>query len=183
VYGIGVTLLTGFGGGLWTTFIGWFLLQAGNAERRQSELQGALVGHVASELTAPTTPRVPADATVERAFTTMRETQTRVLPVYLGERFIGFVAIDDLAKLPPDQFPATYVTAIMTRLEATSTLAAGDDAREALAQMSRDGSQALAVVDAAGDLVGLITRESVLHWLSTRLSSPTSKAVQPADAA
>jgi Zn-dependent protease len=89
--GIGATLLTGSGAGLWTTFIGWFLLQAGNAERRQSEVKGALSGHVAGELAAAAEPRVGADETAECVLGAMRDAGARVLPVYLGDRFIGFV--------------------------------------------------------------------------------------------
>jgi Zn-dependent protease len=167
-FGVGDTLLTGSFGGLWLTFIGWFLLQAGNTERRQSQVSSVLSGHLASELVAGAEPRVAADETAERVFRRMREEQIRVLPVYLGDRFIGFVSIDDMAKVPPDELDRTYVTAIMTRSEDAQEIPATADATEAVRRMAQSGAQALAVLSPSSEVVGLLTRDSVMHWLAKR---------------
>jgi Zn-dependent protease/CBS domain-containing protein len=168
--GIAQVLLTGSGiAGLWTVFIGWFLLVAGNAERRQSEVAAELKGHTAADLIAPDGLRISADETADRVLQTMREQQTRVLPVYISDRFIGFVSIDDMAKVPFDELPRTYVTAIMTREEDATPVAPGDDANEVLRTMAQRGLVALPVVAPGGALLGLITRDSIMHWLSDHL--------------
>ena len=168
--GIAQALLTGSGiAGLWTVFIGWFLLVAGNAERRQSEVAAELKGHTAADLIAPNGLRVSADETADRVLQTMRDQQTRVLPVYVADRFIGFASIDDMAKVPYDDLPRTYVTAIMTREEDATPVAPSDDANEVLRAMAERGVVAIPVVAPGGALLGLVTRDSVMHWLSDHL--------------
>jgi Zn-dependent protease len=49
-YGIVLTLSSDFGSGLWLTFIGWFLLQAGTMEQSRITMSRALDGHLAREL-------------------------------------------------------------------------------------------------------------------------------------
>jgi Zn-dependent protease len=168
-FGIGEALVTGSAAGLWMTFIGWFLLQAGNAERRQSELSSALAGHTVGELVAPSMPRIAADETAEGALAAMRDESARVLPVYIGDRFIGFVSIDDMAKVPADELGRTYVTAIMTRAEDAQAIDPTTDANVAVRLMAASSTRALPVVSAGGELVGLLTRESVMQWLASRL--------------
>lgn len=171
-FGVGDTLVTGSYGGLWLTFIGWFLLQAGNTERRQSQVSSVLSGHLASEMIAAAEPRVAADETAERVSRRMRDEHTRVLPVYLGDRLIGFVSTDDMTKVLPDELDRTYVTAIMTRIEDAQGIAPSSDATDAVRRMAASGAQALAVVSPTGDPVGLLTRESVMQWLAQRWDRP-----------
>ena len=172
VGGIAEILLTGAGaGGLWTTFIGWFLLSAGNAERRQSELASSLRGRTAGELVASPMLSVGADETAERVLRAMRDARVRVFAVHLGERSIGFVTIDDMAKVAADELPRTYVTAIMTRIDDAERIAASDDANEAVQRLARGGQDALVVTGADGEPAGLITRDSVMRWLSSHLAN------------
>jgi hypothetical protein len=174
VVGIGSSLFYGSISGLWLTFIGWYLLQSGNVERRQSEAANSLAGHSAGELVVEASMRIGADETADRVLRTMQASRTRVLPVYLGERFIGFVSIDDMAKVPNDELPRTYVTAIMTRAENAVEIPATADANEAVRRMAATGTQALAVVSLGGDLIGLLTRESIMQWLARHLEgAPT----------
>ena len=169
VLGIVSALYASFNG-LWLTFIGWYLLQSGNVERRQSEVASSLSGHSAGELIVEPTLRIGADETADRVLRTMQETRTRVLPVYVGERFIGFVSIDDMAKVPADELARTFVTAIMTRAADAVEIPASADANDAVRQMAATGSQALAVVATGGELVGILTRESIMHWLARQVA-------------
>ena len=169
VGGAAQTLLSGSVAGLWTTFIGWFLLSAGTLERRQSEMQNSLRQRTAAELIAAPQLRVSADETAERVLHTMRDERVRVLPVYVADRFIGYVSIDDMAKVAPGELDRTYVTAIMTREADADHAAPLDGANDVVQRMARSGQQALPVIDAQGNLVGLITRDSVMQWLSSHL--------------
>jgi Zn-dependent protease/CBS domain-containing protein len=169
--GIAETLLLGAGvSGLWMTFIGWFLLNAGNAERRQSELTSSLRGHAAGDLLASPLLSVGADETGEKVLQAMRVSHVRVFSVHLGERFIGFVSVEDMAKVSTDELGRTFVTALMTRIDDGEHVAASDDANDAVRKLATGGLEALVVNGADGEAVGLITRESVVRWLSTHLA-------------
>jgi Zn-dependent protease/predicted transcriptional regulator len=166
IYGIIVTLVFGLGGGLWLTFIGWFLIQAGNAEQLQAEVTTALRGHPVSDLAAEPVMRLPADETADAALRTMLGAQAHALPVFVGDRFIGIVAMSDFAKVGPDGLPATYVTAIMTRAEDLTSVSPTTEATEALKALARSGHQQLPVIGPGGDLLGFVTRDAIVRWVA-----------------
>ena len=165
-YGIVETLSVDTFGGLWITFIGWFLLQAGNAEQSSSAIDVALRGHTAGELAAPLDLRLPADATAARALTVMQQSQVRALPVFVGDQILGVVGNAELARLTDEERAQTYVTAVMTRADDLASVPASMPANEAVAQLARSGAEAIVLVAAGGALAGVFTRESVVRWLA-----------------
>ncbi|MBV8602711.1 MAG: site-2 protease family protein [Candidatus Eremiobacteraeota bacterium] len=165
--GITETLVGGVTGGLWLTFIGWFLLQAGAAEGMQAEVKRALGGHTVGELATAGTP-IAADATAEQALQTMLRSGNRALPVMLGDSLLGMVTLDDIGKVPPEELARTYVTAIMTRADDLTTVAPETPAIEAMHVLAKGGLEQLPVVGAGGNLVGFLTQESVLRWVSAQ---------------
>jgi len=165
-FGIVETLTFDAFGGLWITFIGWFLLQAGSAEQSSVFIAGALKGHVAGALAAPPQQRLPADATAVRALSLMQADHVRALPVFLGDEFSGVVTYDDLARLSEDERARTYVTAVMTRPDGVLTAAAGAPANDVLAQLARSSAAGIALTAQNGAVQSLLTRESVMHWLA-----------------
>ncbi len=164
--GIAQTLATGFGGGLWTTFIGWYLLQAGNMEQSRIAIGRALDGHAAYELAAPAGLRVAANATAAEALQYLREQGIRAAPVFVGDGFAGVVTLDDLAHLSPDERERAYVTRVMQRPDALPALPPGSSAADAVRDMAQNNRTALPLVDGAGTFMGLLTRESVMRWLT-----------------
>jgi Zn-dependent protease/CBS domain-containing protein len=164
--GIFDALLFDFGGGLWVTFIGWFLLQAGNAERSGAAMARALQGHSAAELATPTELGIGADASAKRALTMMQQAQLSVVPVVLGERIIGVLELDELAGRPSDELERTPVTAFMKRSQALSTVPATTPAGDALTLLVRGRAGVLGLTGPGGDVTGVFTSESVMRWLA-----------------
>ena len=165
--GITETLVGGVTGGLWLTFIGWFLLQAGAAEGLQAEVKRALGGHTVGELATQGTP-VAADTTADVALQTMLRSGNRALPVMLGDSLLGILTLDDIGKVPPEELPRTYATAIMTRAADLVTVSPDTPAIEAMHILAKGGLEQLPVVGAGGNLVGFLTQESVLRWVSAQ---------------
>jgi CBS domain-containing protein len=99
--------------------------------------------------------------------------------VYVADRFIGFVSIEDMAKVPADELSRTYVTAIMTREGDAEHAAPGDNANDVVQRMARAGLAALPVLAADGTLVGLITRDSIVQWLSSHWGNGGPAATAP----
>jgi hypothetical protein len=165
-YGVVESLAFGAFGGLWLTFIGWFLLQAGNAEQSGLAVKEALQGHRAGELAAPPEFRLPADASAAKARGAMRAMGVRALPVFVGDSFVGVVTAAALAGLSDDDLNGTYVTAVMTREPEVARIAAGTPANDAVASLAQSGDDALALTGEGGSVLGLFTRESVMRWLA-----------------
>ncbi len=163
-YGIYETLTFGFGGGLWLTFIGWFLLQAGGAEAFQARLTAALAGHAVGELATMPAATVPANATVAEAVQILLKSGQSALPVMLGDRFVGVVSVRELSK--GGDAAAQYVTAVMTRAEDLAPLDPQSGAVDALHALAKSGAGLLPIVDKSGTLVGFVTVEGVMRWMS-----------------
>lgn len=166
-YGITDVLFSGVvGGGLWFTFIGWFLLLSAQGEERQAQLQAALRGHSALQLTVPAAERLAADTRADTALKLMLSKGVRALPVVLGERFVGLVTLGDFAHVDGGTLGQTYVTAVMKRAEDVTTIAPSADAAQALSVLGKTGFHQLPVVDDDGNFLGFVTREGVIDWLA-----------------
>lgn len=166
-YGAFVTLYNTGGtlSGLWLIFIGWFLLQAGGAEQMQAELLSALQGLTARDIAVPPPEPVPADATADVALQIMMKTGNRALPVMLGNQLLGILTMSDFVKLT-DRGPAdVYVTSLMTRVADLKSAAPGTSAIDVVHMLSKSGVAQIPIIDDAGNLVGFVTRESILKRL------------------
>ena len=165
--GIAQTFATGFGGGLWTTFIGWYLLQAGNMEQSRITINRALDGHSARELAAPPDLRIAANATVAEALRYLRDRNIRAAPVVVGDGFAGVATLDDLAHVPSDERERAYVTSVMQRPDVVATAVPDASAADVVREMAQNERPAVALIDGSGNFTGLLTRESVMRWLVT----------------
>ncbi|MDE2572837.1 MAG: site-2 protease family protein [bacterium] len=166
-FGIVTTLMTGLGGGLWLMFIGWYLLQAGSAETMGAEINQALRGLSASDLMTPPPATIPADATADGAFEQVMRYGGRALPVMLGERILGLLAMRDMDRLGETPRERAYVTSIMTKLDAIEHAAPEDDALSVVRRLAMGGYQQVPVIDEGDRLLGLVTRESVLRRIAS----------------
>jgi Zn-dependent protease/predicted transcriptional regulator len=165
-YGITDVLVQGFGGGLWFTFIGWFLLLSAQGEERQARLRVALRGHSALQLAVPAAATLAADTHADTALKLMLSKGVRALPVVLGERFVGLVTLGDFAHVDGAALEQTYVTAVMKRADDVTAIAPSADAAQALSIMGKTGFHQLPVVDEGGTFLGFVTREGVIDWLA-----------------
>jgi len=165
-FGIVDVFLQGFGGGLWFTFIGWFLLISGKGEERQARLQVALRGHSALQLAVPAAATLSADTHADTALKLMLSKGVRALPVVLGERFVGLVTLGDFTHTDGATLEQTYVTALMKREHDVTSIAPSADASQALAILGKTGFHQLPVVDVDGMFLGFVTREGVIDWMA-----------------
>lgn len=176
--GIAETLAFSFSGGLWYTLIGWFLLQAGQAEERAADLALALQGHSALQIATPAGALLPADTLADAALKLMLAKGVRALPVVIGDRFAGLVTLRDFTHAEAGTLPRTYVTALMKREPDVVTLAPAAKADEALRLLGKTGFHQLPIVDEDGAFFGFVTREGVIAWLAQD-REPRVRAAQP----
>lgn len=166
VFGIFSTITDGLGGGLWLTFIGWFLLQAGEAERVAARVTEALRGHRAAELAQPPEVRIRADQTASGALDELLQHHANSAPVFVGERLLGIVTLQSLVRVADAQ--TSYVTAAMTKIADIATIHGDCEAAEVTRRFAgggRGGPPLLPVIDDQGEVLGFITRETILSWM------------------
>ena len=157
------------GNGLWFALIGWFLQNAAASERASATLSRQLAGTtVAQAMGLTVEPTIPSRTSVHEAVE--EQVLARGQGVFLvvdGGVPQGVVTLRDLTAVPREQWDATPVAEVMTPWARLRRVAPGTDLMAALHLMDAGRYGQLPVVE--GDrVVGLLTREEVLHFLRLR---------------
>lgn len=154
-------------GGLWTIFIGWFLLGAARGEAAHAEASHALAGLRVRDVMTATPQRVPGWVSLhlfvhEYALTGRHTT----FPVDDADgRVIGLVTLSQVKARPATSWPELTVAAVMTPLPGVPVADPADDLAAAIARSAESGGRLL-VFD-GGSLVGIVT-PSDLAWALER---------------
>jgi Zn-dependent protease len=167
--GLGIlAVLHGDMGGLWPILVGWVLHSAAAATFAQSQLaaflRGVKVEHVMTRDFARVAPTLPLDALVER------EVLGRGRRCFLVDRdgyLDGLLTLHEVKAVPRAAWATVTVGEVMRPGAAVATVGPGDDMLVAMQCMDGAGVAQLPVVS-GGMLVGVIGREQLVHYLSTR---------------
>ncbi|MEX2470401.1 MAG: site-2 protease family protein [Pseudohongiellaceae bacterium] len=156
---------TGFVGGLWLVFIGWFLSRAALLSYQSEAARGALakvrVGDIMRREFDTLAPALGLDEVVEQH---LLARGTRAWPVLENERLLGLLTFDDLRRVGREQWPSTQVREIMVDSAALVTIGPDEAGFQALAALSQHAINQMPVLD-NGRLVGMVHREDILRWL------------------
>jgi Zn-dependent protease/CBS domain-containing protein len=167
IFGARIPFLgTGFLGGLWLAFIGWFLTTAALQSYRQVVIHDILEGVPVARLMRTTMPTVPATISIgDLVHEYVMRTDERAFPVLQdGDHLIGLVCLDDVRKVPRRDWDTTRVQDIMTPMDQVAVVTPDEEAGEAFTVLTgRDVNQVPVVQD--GHLVGMLRRRDVLRWL------------------
>jgi Zn-dependent protease/predicted transcriptional regulator len=166
VFGMRVPFFgTGFTGGLWLAFIGWFLHNAAAASYNQVLVHDLLRGVPVTRLMRANVPQVaPGIPVTELVHDHMMTSDERCFPVIEGDRMIGLVCLEDVRRLPRDQWEATPVSRIMTPADRLEIVTPQADADEALNRLGARDIRQVPVVE-NGHLLGILRRRDILRYL------------------
>jgi Zn-dependent protease len=170
--GVVIALRTGdFIGGLWLSFIGWFLSNAAETSYRRVALEklieGVRVHDVMERNVAQVSPNLTLDTLVDQH---LLSGQAMFYPVVLDDVLVGTVDIGQVSRIPRANWPLTRVTDVMTRGPAMVTVSEPDSLWQAVTRFEETGTPAIPVVDASDPrrLLGLLTRDGVFRALRAR---------------
>ncbi len=160
-------LLTGdVAGGIWIVFIGWFLESAAGTQLHQETLKNLLGGHKVADAMQRTFSQIFASVTIEElAERTGLEANGRPVIVTTPEGAVGLVTLAAMRSVPHEAWSSTTAAQVMTPLGKLDTTQSGAVLWSALEKMGRDGVNEILVVD-GNDVVGMLSREDILHYLS-----------------
>src|SRR5579859_2441745 len=158
-------------GGLWLTFIGWFLTTAADASYQQAVMDQGLqqvdVGDVMDRVSMEVPPTIPVQSLVSNHFL---DANRRSVPVQGSDgSLLGLVTLADVRHLAQADWPSTTVDAIMTPATLLQTVAPTDDLRQAIQLMAVHRYHQLPVVE-NGRLVGMLDRDHVVQYLHRKAS-------------
>ncbi len=166
-----VEFFTGnFFNGLWTVFIGWFLLSAAQTAYTQVELQSTLQGVSVGQVMNPRPVAVPANISLQKLVDEyFLPLGLRAAPVTQGEYLAGFITLSDIARVARERWPSTPVGYVMRLLEQVHVATPEQPLQGVLQMMdAQDINQVPVVAD--GRLVGLLSRELIIRYLQERQS-------------
>jgi Zn-dependent protease/predicted transcriptional regulator len=154
--------------GVWLALIGWFLQGAAASSYRHLRLREGLRGFTARDLMTPDCPRVAPDVSVQRVVDEyLLGRGTRCLLVSDERNTYGLVTVHQVRQVPRERWLFTPIRDAMTPLERLVTVGVQEDAYRVLEVLDEAGVNQVPVVQ-NGQVMGLITREHILHFLRLR---------------
>lgn len=160
IFGLFITLVRGdFFTGLWTVLVGLFLYDAAAGIIRQTgETETITVSEVMS-LPVPVSPDSTVSQFVDHVLPLYRQT---VFPVSKDKQFYGFLKLDDLKKLPRDEWRKTKIREVMRPIETSHFVEKDALFSDAKKLMRENGIGALGIVDEQGSLIGFLRRGNII---------------------
>jgi Zn-dependent protease/CBS domain-containing protein len=165
-FGVQVPILgTGFGNGLWFSFIGWFLHTASAQSYQRVVIQDILEGVPVAQMMRATPPMCSPDCTVSNlVHEHIMRSDDQSFPVVDDGRLIGLVTLDDVRQVPRAEWDTTPVRQMMTPFDQLVTVTPQEDAADALDKLTQRDVRQLPVVR-NGSLAGLLRRRDIVKWL------------------
>jgi Zn-dependent protease/predicted transcriptional regulator len=154
-------------GGLWLAFIGWFILSAAKQSQAQAEARGALEGLRVADIMTPELHTVGREISLEDYAREMVRTGRRAHLVVAGDQLVGLVTAEALASVPQQDWDVTSVQAVMLPKTKLHWAAPEEPALSLLDRMRTVGMQQMPVIT-GGNVVGIVTRDSILRVLQSR---------------
>ncbi|HVS47684.1 MAG TPA: site-2 protease family protein [Candidatus Dormibacteraeota bacterium] len=171
-YGLASFLIAGsLIGGVWSVFLGWFLLSAARAEEVGGMLRQALSGISVREVMAPNPEQAPDDISVEDALHGyVLASRHSTFPTHdAGGRLSGLLTMTALKNVAPDARATTLIKAIICPLDKVSTVGPADPATNLLG-IAEGCSEGRTLVIDSGRLVGIISPSDISRLLQRSLS-------------
>lgn len=159
-------LLTGAGiGGLWFALLGWFLLQASQAEATQGVLQSVIRGRRVEDLMTPDPETVDADLDLAHLADRASGPGGRSsYPVVDGDRLVGLVSLRAAASRGVD--PSSRVRDVMVPSSELRTVRRTDSLSDGLEALQAGGGRVLVVDD--GRVEGVLSAADVARAMEAR---------------
>lgn len=139
--------------GFWTVLVGLFLYDA--AKGIVSEIRSAANVPVVNimQLPLPVEPDLDLMSFVDHVLPAHRRP---VFPVAKDKEFFGMLLLDDIKKIPRDDWRRTSVGSVMRAVTSEQFVESDSMLSEAQEMMHRNGIGAVGVIDPAGKLVGFL---------------------------
>jgi Zn-dependent protease/CBS domain-containing protein len=172
-----------FGGagfnGLWTAFIGWFLMDAAQTSYAQVDVAAAFRGMRVSEVMSRDCAIVNRGMSLQEFVDTcLLRTGERCFAVEDRGRLVGLITLRDVGAVPRDRWESTTVREAMRPLEELHIITPDTQVLDALKLMAGNDVNQLPVV-ANGTLQGIVSRSHLMQLLRARSELQLSATAYP----
>ena len=171
-YGLATFIFAGsLVGGVWSVFLGWFLLSAARSEEAGGLIRQALGGITVAQVMTPNPVQAPDDVTVEDALHGyILASRHSTFPTHDADgRLSGLLTLTALKNVAPGARPTTLIKQIICPLDKVSTAGPADLITSLLAVP--DGcSEGRALVVDRGRLIGIVSPSDINRLLQRSVS-------------
>ena len=171
-YGLATFIFAGsLIGGVWSVFLGWFLLSAARSEEAGGLIRQALAGVTVAQVMTPSPVQAPDDISVEDALHGyVLASRHSTFPTHdAAGRLSGLLTLTALKNVAPDARPTTLIRQIICPLDKVSTAGPADPMTNLLA-VSGGCSEGRTLVVDGGRLVGIVSPSDINRLLQKSVS-------------
>jgi Zn-dependent protease/predicted transcriptional regulator len=168
ILGVLIALKGDWVNGLWTAFIGWFLLSAAQESLMQVAMRHTLTDVRAADIMTRDIPTVPRDMSVEDYVHEVLRTGRRCHIVTGAGRPVGLVTLHAARTLPREEWANTSIQAVMMPVDRIHSASPTEPALAILQRMQSEDINQMPVISDE-NIVGMIDRDTILRMLQTRL--------------
>jgi len=157
--------------GVWSVFLGWFLLSAARAEETSGLIRQALSGISVAEVMTPNPVQAPDDISVEDALHGyVLASRHSTFPTHdAGGRLTGLLTMAALKKVPPGARQTTLIKEVICPLDSVSIASPADPVANLLG-LSEGCSEGRTLVIDHGRLAGIISPSDINRLLQRSLA-------------
>jgi Zn-dependent protease/predicted transcriptional regulator len=166
--GIAMFIFEGSFSGAWLAFLGWFLLNAATAEARYLLTRQALTGLHVRDVMTPNPIVVTPDSTIGEFMDNIVYSQRHsTYPVVENGKPVGLLPFRCVANVPRREWDERRVRDCLISLDHVPVLREGEDAVDALAELS-ESSGGHGLVVSNGGLAGIVSTSDLVRALEAR---------------
>jgi Zn-dependent protease/predicted transcriptional regulator len=154
-------------GGLWTIFIGWFLLQAAGESRRQVGLKHAFQDVRVADIMSHDCVTVDGRQSIQELVDRLFKTGGRCFVVLDDGHVAGLITPQEIRQVDRSQWPVTLVDSVMKPLKEMQAVRPEVPLGNALQVMARENVNQLPVMSNS-HLDGVLSRAEVVNYLQMR---------------
>jgi Zn-dependent protease len=181
-YGLATFIFAGsLIGGVWSVFLGWFLLSAARSEEVGGMIRQALSGMTVAQVMTPNPVQAPDGISVEDALHGyVLASRHSTFPTYdEAGRLSGLLTLTALKNVAPGARPTTLIKEIICPLDEVSTANPADPVTSVLGLPEGCSEGRTLIVD-GGRLVGIISPSDINRLLQRSVSGRSQVAARSA---
>lgn len=158
--------------GLWSVFVGFFLLNAAQETVAQAAIRETLTGLRAADVMSQEVPTVGRAISLEEYGAEVLRTGRRCHLVITEDRLVGMMNVHTLNSVPRDEWPHNSVQAVMIPRERILWATPDEPLLGLLERLLTADVNQMPIVsgsdDGAAHIIGMVTRDSILRVMQTR---------------
>ncbi len=159
------SFLTGFPGGLWLTFIGWFLYTVAQASYQQANLQENLSGLKVKDVMAKDIVTLTSSITLGEAVNNyFLKYGYGGFPVFKDGKFLGIITLKEIKNIPREDWTRVTASDVLIQHNREWEVSSEDDVMKALELMITKDKGRIVVTE-NNNVIGLITRNGIAQYI------------------